>query len=187
MADLVAYARANPGKLNFGTSGAGTASHTMGVGPQALADIRFAHIPYKGSADVIQAMLAGTIDVAGALPSLVVPQINAGKLRALAVTAGARSEFLPDVPTYRETGIDYADGEHYGIVGPKGLPEPIVQRLAAAIADAVKLPDFQALMKKTYTSIQYLAPADYQKLLDEREREWRRYLGNAKFIEVMNL
>lgn len=185
MAEMVAYAKQNPNKMNFGSSGAGTASHTMLVGPQAFADIRFTHIPYKGSADVIQAMVGGTIDIGAAIPSVVVPQIQAGKLRALAVTDGQRSEFLPDVSTYRELGIDYIDGEHYGLVGPKGLPQAIVQRLATIVDEAVKTPEFQALMKKTFTSIRYLPPAAYQTMLVEREADWKRHLSNPKFLDVM--
>jgi tripartite-type tricarboxylate transporter receptor subunit TctC len=185
MAEVVAYAKKHPGKINFASAGVGTASHTFGVGPQVYGDFRFTHIPYKGMADVIQAMLAGTIDVGFAIPSLVMPYIQTGKLRAIAVSTAKRSEFLPDVPTYQELGIDYVDGENYGLVGPRGVPPEAIKRVAAALADSMKEPEFVNLMHKLYTSIEYIAPVPYQEMLEERDRTWQRHLSNPAFRAMM--
>ncbi|HEY5899772.1 MAG TPA: tripartite tricarboxylate transporter substrate binding protein [Burkholderiales bacterium] len=185
MAEFIAYAKSNPGKLNFASPGVGTAGHTMCVGPQALNGFLLTHIPYKGGADVVNAVVAGNVDVGCALPSIVIPQMQAGNMRGLAVTAGARSEFLPDMPTYREVGVDYTDGESYGLLGPKGLPDAIVKKVSAAVAEAVKEPAFRDVMRKTYTSVQYLNPEQYLALLQERERDWQRYLAIPAFRELM--
>jgi tripartite-type tricarboxylate transporter receptor subunit TctC len=185
VADLAAYAKANPGKLNFGSPGVGTAGHTMGVGPQAIGDFLFTHIPYKGGADVVNAVLSGSVDIGCALPSIVVSHVQAGTLRPLAVTAGTRSEFLPETPTYRETGIDYVDGESYGVVGPKGTPDAVVQKVAAALAEATREPQFRDVMKKTFTTVQYLNTEQYRALLQERDKAWQGYLANPKFRELM--
>ena len=185
LAEFVTYAKNNPSKLNFASPGVGTAGHTMGVGPQAIGGFLFTHIPYKGGADVVSAVVAGNVDVGCALPSIVIPHILAGTMRPLAVTAGTRSEFLPDVPTYRELGIDYVDGESYGLVGPKGTPDAVVQKVSAAIAEAVKEQGFRDAMRKTYTTIQYLNAEQYLGLLQEREKAWQGYLANPQFRQLM--
>ncbi|GAA4326754.1 tripartite tricarboxylate transporter substrate binding protein BugE [Pigmentiphaga soli] len=185
MAEIVAYARKHPGKINFGSAGVGTASHTFGVGPQVFGDFRFTHVPYKGMADVIQAILAGTVDAGFAIPGLVMPYLQAGKLRAIAVSSAKRSEFLPDVPTYREAGIDYVDGESYGLVGPKGVPPAIVKQVSDALAESMKAPEFVNLMQKLYTSVDYVAPGPYQEMLEARDRSWHEYLANPAFRQLM--
>lgn len=185
MAEFVAYAKSNPGKLNFASPGVGTAGHTMCVGPQVYAGFQMTHIPYKGGADVVNAVVAGNVDVGCALPSIVIPQVQGGNMRALAVTAAKRSEFLPDLPTFRETGIDYVDGESYGLLGPKALPEPIVRKVMTVLAEAVNEPAFRDVMRKTYTTVEYLNRDQYLALLQERERDWQRYLANPTYRELM--
>lgn len=106
-------------------------------------------------------------------------------MRALAVTAAKRSEFLPDLPTFREVGIDYTDGESYGLLGPKGLSEPIVRKVTGALAEAVNEPAFREVMRKTYTTVEYLNRDQYLALLQERERDWQRYLANPTYRELM--
>ncbi len=184
-AEMAAYARANPGKINFGSAGVGTASHTFGVGPQAMGGFSFTHIPYKGMADAIQAILGGQIDVGFVIPSVAISHIQAGTLRPLAVTSATRSEFFPGVPTYREGGVNYVDGENYGIVGAKGVPDDVVQIVSAAVADAMKSAEFISLMKKTYTTVKYMGPVEYRAYLQERDKSWRSYLANPRFAELL--
>ncbi len=185
LADFINQAKANPGKINYGTPGVGSAGHTMAVGPQAYGGFTLTHVPFKGGADVIQAVMADTVEMGCALPSLTVPQINGGRLRPLAITAGKRSEFLPDVPTYRELGIDYEDYESYGLLASAGLPDDIVNKIAAAVAEAVKEPAFLETMRKTYTSVEYLSPSDYRVSLQKRDADWRKHLGNPRFVELL--
>jgi tripartite-type tricarboxylate transporter receptor subunit TctC len=180
-AELVAAAKQNPGTINFASPGVGSAGHTMGLGPQTYGGFTMTHVPYKGGADVVQAVLSESVQVGCVLPSLSVPQMQAGRLRALAVTAGKRSEFLPDVPTYREAGIDYTDSETYGLVAPQGTPEAVVQKIAEAVAESVKDPAFRETMRKTFTSVEYLSPAQYRAALLERERDWQKHLANPAF------
>ena len=183
--ELIAFGRANPGKLNFGSAGVGTASHTFGVGPQVFGSFSMTHIPYKGMADAIQAIIGGQLDVGFAIPSLVINHVRAGTLRALAVTQGSRSEYLPEVPTFKELGVDYVDGENYGLVGPKGLPTEMVERISTAVAEAMKSPQFIEVMSKTLTSTLYMPPARYQSFLQEKERTWNANLANPKFAELL--
>lgn len=183
--EFVKYAKNNPGKLNFGSPGIGTAGHTMGVGPQVYGDFLLTHIPYKGGADVVAAVIAGNVEVGFALPSIVIPHLQTNAIKALAITAGNRSEFLPDVATYKELGINYVDGESYGLVGPKGLPNNVVTKISSAIAEATKDANFLSTMRKSYTSVQYLNPEDHLNLLSQREAAWEQYLSNPKFVQLL--
>lgn len=185
LAEFINQAKANPGKINYGSPGVGSAGHTMAVGPQTYGGFSLTHVPFKGGADVIQAVMADTVEMGCALPSLTVSQIVGGRLRPLAITAGKRSEFLPDVPTYKELGIDYEDFESYGLLAPAGLPEEIVNKIASAVAEAVKEPGFLETMRKTYTSVEYLGPRDYREALQKRDGDWRRHLSNARFVELL--
>jgi tripartite-type tricarboxylate transporter receptor subunit TctC len=183
--EFIKYARSNPGKLNFGSPGVGTAGHTMGVGPEVYGDFLMTHIPYKGGAEVVSAVIAGNVDVGFALPNIVIPHLQNNTIKALAVTAGKRSEFLPDVATYKELGINYGDGESYGLVGPKGLPPAIVNKISSAIAEATKDEGFLSIMRKSYTSVQYLNADEYLNLLNERNAAWDQYLANPKFVQLL--
>jgi tripartite-type tricarboxylate transporter receptor subunit TctC len=185
MRELVTYAKKEPGKLNFASSGVGTAGHTMGAGPQAFAGFTMTHIPYKGGSDMLGALLSGTADVGCFLPNVVMAQIQAGKLVPLAVTTSTRSEFLPEVPTYKELGIPYEDGESYGLLGPKGLPDAVVQKLAKAVGEAVNDPGYRDTMRKSFTSVQFMGPAAYQRLLQDRARSWHAYLSDPRFLALM--
>lgn len=184
-AEFVKYAKNNPGKLNFGSPGIGTAGHTMGVGPQVYGDFLLTHIPYKGGAEVVAAVIAGNVEVGFALPSIVIPHLQTNAIKALAITAGSRSEFLPDIATLKELGINYVDGESYGLVGPKGLPSAVVNKISSALAEATKSVNFLSTMRKSYTSVQYLNPEEHLNLLNQREAAWEQYLSNPKFVQLL--
>ena len=183
--EFQSWSKRNPGKVNLGTSGTGTLTHIYGAAMQTLADIQFTHVPFKGVADAVNAMVAGNIDIVFGLPGVMIPHIKSGKLRAIATTGGARSEFLPDVPTLQESGYDFVDIARFGLFAPEGVPQPVLQRLALALEEAVKSPDYHALMQKGYTSVLYHSPADYRKVLEEENRRWATLLANPRFAQAM--
>jgi len=131
-AELVAYGKANPGKLTFGSPGFGLMGHITGELVQRKAGFQMTHVPYRGSAPLATDLLAGTVNVAiDFLPSYI-PLVKSGAVRALAVSSDQRAPQLPDVPTLSEAGLPGVNATGwFGLVGPKGLPEPVVTRLAA--------------------------------------------------------
>lgn len=131
-AELVAYGKANPGKLTFGSPGFGLMGHVTGELIQRKADFQMTHVPYRGSAPLSTDLLAGTVNVAIDFIPAYIPHVKSGAIRALAVTSDQRAPQLPEVPTLAEAGLpDVNATGWFAMVGPKGLPEPIVTRIAA--------------------------------------------------------
>ena len=142
--EFISYAKARPGQLNFGSGGVGTTSHIVGEVFQAATGVRMVHVPYKGGVLAVADLVAGQIQLSFAdmVPS--VPQVKAGKLRALAVTSEQRSGTLPDVPTMAEAGVKAEfPGQWWAVVAPRGTPAAIIRRINADVAQMVKAPDVQ--------------------------------------------
>lgn len=141
-AELVAYGRANPGKLTFGSPGFGLMGHIAGELIQRRAGFQMTHVPYRGSAPLATDLLAGTVNVAIDFIPNYIPHVRSGAIRALAVTSDQRASQLPEVPTLSEAGLpDVNATSWFGLVGPKGLPEPVTARLATitrAYVDSVE-------------------------------------------------
>jgi tripartite-type tricarboxylate transporter receptor subunit TctC len=142
--DLVALAKARPGRLNFGSGGRGTPSHVAGEIFKSVTRIDIVHVPYKGGILAVMDVVAGQIDMVFADMAPAVPQIKDGKLRALAVMSDARSTVLPNVPTMVEAGIKGSSPQTWwAVLAPKGVPAAIVARINGDIAQIVKQPDVQ--------------------------------------------
>jgi tripartite-type tricarboxylate transporter receptor subunit TctC len=149
LSDLVAFARANPNKLNFGSPGIGTTGHLGLAMLMHAAQAKITHVPYRGAAPAVTDLIAGQIDGVVDNPPTVLPHISGGRLRALAVAAKQRLPLLPDVPTAAEAGVpNYEASSWFGIVAPAGTPAPIVERLHKEIAAAVRT----AAMKERFAS-----------------------------------
>ena len=143
--ELIAAAKAAPGKLTFGSAGNGNTGHLAAELFSTLAGIKMTHVPYKGSAGVVNAMLAGEIDLTFDSISTSWPQIKSGRMRALAVTGDKRASIAPDVPTMIESGMPgFVINGWYAILAPAGTPAPIVERLSKEIASVITLPDLRA-------------------------------------------
>ena len=143
--ELIAAAKAAPGKLTFGSAGNGNTGHLAAEFFSAQAGIKMTHVPYKGSAGVVNAMLAGEIDLTFDSISTSYPQIKSGRMRALAVTGEKRAPIAPDVPTMIESGMNgFVINGWYAILAPAGTPAPIVERLSKEIASVLTLPDLRA-------------------------------------------
>jgi tripartite-type tricarboxylate transporter receptor subunit TctC len=135
VADLIAYAKANPGKLNFGSAGVGSAPH-MGVALMSnAAGINMVHVPFAGLGPATNALIAGTVDIGLVTPPLVKPHLDSGALRVIAVTGKKRYPLLPDVPTLQEAGLNVTTIVGYGLSAPAGTPDPIVARLKQTITE----------------------------------------------------
>lgn len=146
VADLVAYARANPGKLNFGSPGIGSAHHLAGELFNVAAGLQATHVPYRGSAPSLQALLAGEIQYIFEASAL--PMIEAGQVRALAVTSAARWPSVPDVPTMKEQGFaDFVIQGWYGVVAPTGTPQAVVDRLNKEFNAVLSMPAIQSYIR----------------------------------------
>ncbi|TMH27594.1 MAG: tripartite tricarboxylate transporter substrate binding protein [Betaproteobacteria bacterium] len=142
IAEFTAYARANPGKLNYASNGNGSAAQLAAAMYESMANVRMVHVPYKGIAPALTDLLSGEVQLMFGTVVALVPHIQAGKLRALAVTSRKRSALLPEVPSLAESGLpDYEAGSWYGVMAPAGTPREIVERLHGAIARALKQPD----------------------------------------------
>jgi len=171
--ELVASAKANPGKLNYGSAGHGNATHLAAELFKLRTGIDIVHVPYKGASDAVTAVLGGQVqmffgDIAGVLPFL-----REGTLRALAVSSEARNPLVPDVPTMRESGVpDYVVSTYVGVVAPAGTPAAIVQRLNAAINESMTAPDAAAAFARLGAEIRPAPPQDFAAFLASETRKW---------------
>jgi tripartite-type tricarboxylate transporter receptor subunit TctC len=142
VAEFTAYARAHPGKLNYASNGNGSAAQLAAAMYESMANVRMVHVPYKGIAPALTDLLSGEVQLMFGTVVALVPHIQAGKLRALAVTSRSRSALLPDVPTLAESGVpEYEAGSWYGVMAPAGTPREIVERLHDAIVSALREPE----------------------------------------------
>jgi tripartite-type tricarboxylate transporter receptor subunit TctC len=142
--DLVKLARDKPGQLNYSSAGSGTGTHLAMEIFKSAANLDIVHIPYKGSAPATTELLAGQVQVMFGNTASVLPQIKAGKLRALAVTSAKRQPLLPDVPSIAESAVPQFEViQWYGVLAPAGTPKAIVQKLNAALAKIAQMPDFK--------------------------------------------
>jgi len=142
--EVIAYARANPGKLTFGSAGNGNTSHLAPSLFCSMTGIKMLHIPYKGSAPMVNAMLGGEVDMTFDSASTSLPHVQSGRLRPLAVTSEQRLSILPEVPTMKEAGVDnFVVNGWYAVLAPAGTPQTIRDRLSQDIAGIVKQPDFK--------------------------------------------
>jgi len=180
LAELIAYAKANPGKVNFGSAGAGTASHITGEYFARAAGITLVHIPYKGTGPALTDLLGGHIPMAFAPIPASHSNVAAGKLRALAVTSTTRSGLLPDVPTIAESGIAGFDASlYYGLVAPAGTPRPIIDRLNKALREALASEAVKRQLGNDGTDITPGSPEDYAALIDKDEKKWAQLVKQS--------
>ncbi|TMH43752.1 MAG: tripartite tricarboxylate transporter substrate binding protein [Betaproteobacteria bacterium] len=142
VAELIAYAKQHPGKLNYASTGVGVAAHLSGELFKAMAGVDIVHIPYKGTVQAVGDLVAGQVQMVFADMVPAMPHIKAGRLRPLAVTTEERSPVLPDVPTMIESGVPgYRAGVWWAVMAPKGTPGAIIGRLNSELGRIVKLPD----------------------------------------------
>lgn len=173
VAELIAYAKANPGKVNFGSAGAGTASHITGEYFARAAGITLVHVPYKGTGPAMTDLLGGHIPMAFAPIPASHANIAAGTLRGLAVTSTTRSSLLPDVPTIAESALPGFDASlYYGLAAPAGTPRPIIDKLNKALREALASDVVKKQLALDGTEITAGTPEDYADFIDKDEKKW---------------
>ena len=140
--EFTAFARANPGKLNYASNGNGSAAQLAAAMYESMAGVKMVHVPYKGIAPAMTDLMSGEVQLMFGTIVALVPHIQSGKLRALAVTSTKRSALLPEVPTLAESGLpEYQAGSWYGILAPAGTPREVIERLHGAIVKALRQPE----------------------------------------------
>jgi tripartite-type tricarboxylate transporter receptor subunit TctC len=179
--ELIAYAKANPGKLNMASSGNGSTIHMSGELFKMLTGITMVHVPYRGGAPALTDLMGGQVQVMFDNIPTSAEHVKAGKLRGLAVTSAARSEVLPDLPTVADFLPGYEASAWYGLGAPKGTPVEIIDKVNRAMNDILADPKSQARFKELGASLLPGSPADFGKLLVEETEKWGKVV---KFAEV---
>ena len=179
--DLIEAARKAPGKLNYATSGNGSAPHFCAALFVQQTGVDMVHIPYKGGAESVQAVVAGNAEVTFATPPTVLSLIQAGRLRPLAVTSRERSALMPDIPGMAEAGLpDYDLASWYGLFLPAGTPAPIVSAVFNASSKAVQQPEIKAVLAKEGTQVLLSrSPQDFASYLAEDVKFWVRLVKQS--------
>jgi tripartite-type tricarboxylate transporter receptor subunit TctC len=175
-AEFIAYARGNPGKLAYGSSGVGSAHHIAGELLKQKTGIDMVHVPYKGGAPSMQDLIAGNIPVAFATAPAALPQIEAGRIRALATTRAERIPELPDIPTIAETVPGVTTLSWAGLFAPAATPAPVVGRLNAAAVKAVATPDVVASFKLQGLTARSSTPAELRARIESELVQWARII-----------
>jgi len=180
VAELIAYAKANPKKLNFASAGAGSTNHISAVLFELAAGIQMTHIPYKGGAPAVLDTVAGQTEVLFGAGTQTLPHVKSGKLKLLAVTESARSPQLPDTPTVAETLPGYELVVWYGAFGPKGLPKEITERLSTEINRIVALPEVRSKMSAIGVEVVPSTPAGFAKTLQQDAAKFTKLIRELK-------
>ena len=172
IAELIAHARANPGKLTFASAGTGTASHLAGELFKTMAKVEMTHVPYKGNVPAITDLLAGQTSLLFATMPTVLPHAKAGKLRALATLGAARSGALPELPTIGETLRGFEVNNWIGLFAPAGTPAPIVQRWNAEVMRVMQLPEIQARLPVEGARFAPNSPDEFAQFVKSEIAKW---------------
>jgi tripartite-type tricarboxylate transporter receptor subunit TctC len=171
--ELVAYAKANPGKVNFSSGGIGVLPHLIGEMFKARAGIDIVHVPYKGGGPSISDVVAGNVQMTFEGTSILLPLIKAGRLRALAVTTPKRIPQLPDVPTMVESGFpNFVSTSWTGLLAPAHTPEPVIAKLNAAINEGLKTPELKAALERLSNEPLGGTPADFTAVIKGDLDKW---------------
>jgi tripartite-type tricarboxylate transporter receptor subunit TctC len=180
IADLIAFAKSSPGKINYPSAGAGTSSHLAGVLFSSIAQVDMVHVPYKGGGLAMNDLLGGQVDIFFATMPAAMPFIKSGKLKTLAVTSEKRSVVLPNVPTIAESGMPgYSASTWYGIYAPKGTPTDIVHKIHEATVEVLKIPELrEQLIQRGFEPIGN-SPDQFASFISSEITKWAKVVKIA--------
>jgi len=180
LGDLIRIAKREPGKINYASAGSGTQTHLAAARLESAADISLTHIPYKGAGPALIDVLGGVVDVTFSYPEAVVPQLQAGKLRALALMGENRLDILPGVPTVGDEGYPGAALEGWsGIFVPAGTPDDVVAKLADAVRDSTEAPEVLEAMARIGSLPMGLSDKAFQSFVEEEVDHWKEVVEQS--------
>jgi len=179
--ELIAYARANPGKVTMASQGNGSPGHVAGELFQMMAGINLVHVPYRGTGPALADLLGGQVQVTFSSLTAAVEYIKAGKLRALAVTTATRSDALPDIPTVGEFVPGFEASTWYGVGAPKATPAEVVEKLNKEIRASLADPKLQARLADLGGTVMTDSPADFAKFIADETEKWGKVV---KFVGI---
>jgi tripartite-type tricarboxylate transporter receptor subunit TctC len=180
VADLIAYAKANPGKLKYGTSGIGGGPHLGSAMIEKAAGVEMLHVPYNGVAPAMTALLGKSIDIALVTPPTVKPYTDSGQFRGIATTGKERHPLFPDLPTLEEAGLPVTVVVWYGILAPAGTPEPVLARLRKEVAEGLKEPKVQQRLTALGYQVSFLPGEEFKAFVMKDAEQWRSVAKTAK-------
>jgi len=184
LAELIAYAKANPGKVNFGSAGAGSITHLAGELLKAEAKIDIVHVPYKGAAPAVTDLVGGQVQMGIFDVPILLSHIRAGKLKALAITSGKRAETLPDVPTTAEGKYPNVNSDNwYGLIMPGATPAPIQKRVHAAATAALRSKTVMEQFAKVGGVAAPSSPQEYAQYVESEQAKWGKIVKAIGFKE----
>ena len=173
--DLISAAKAQPGKLAIGSSGAGSGTHFSGELFRLRAGVNMIHVPYKGGGAVLADVAAGHIASTMTTPPAAFPLVKGGRLRILAAASAKRSPLLPDVPTFAESGVnDVLVSNWYGVLGVGGTPQPVIQRLHQELSRAIASPDMRERLTTSGLEPAPITPDQFSRMIVAEVEKWRR-------------
>ena len=178
LAGLIAYAKANPGKIDYATSGIGTSNHLATELLQSVAGIELNHVPYKGSSQIVPDLLSGTLMMSMESSLVTTLQyVKSGKLRAIAVTSPQRSPALPDVPTVAESGFEgFAVETWFGLIAPAGTPVDVVNRLQKAWADGAQTDEARQAFANISANLRVQSPQEFADFIRSENERWGKLI-----------
>jgi tripartite-type tricarboxylate transporter receptor subunit TctC len=187
LTELIAFARANPGKITYASAGKGSGQHIAAAVTEHLAGVKLMHVPYRGAQAAYQDILGGRVDLFFDISSTAKPQVEAGAVRALAVSSKERQPFHPDVPSVDETGVAKLDMESwFGLFAPSGTPPQILERLRKEFAAVVASPDVAELFARTGGKALRLSPEETEALIRRDVERWTKLVREAGLTETAN-
>jgi len=172
VAELIAYLKANPDKLSYGSSGAGTSIHLAAELFKIKTGTTMTHVPFRSSGDIMNNLTGGHINLAFDNATLAWPQVQAGRLRALAVTSLTRAPFAPDLPPVADTIPGFEATSWHGVFAPAGTPKPIVEKMAAEIKKILDLPDVKSKLAEIGAVAAPTTPDEFVKFIDTERAKW---------------
>ncbi len=174
--ELVAYAKANPGKVTFGSAGNGSSNHLSGEALKMVSGAPMQHVPYRGSAPALADVIAGNITFMWDIPITAIPAANAGRVRVIAISSEKRSPYYPSVPTVAESGLngftEVGSDLWFGIVGPAGIPKPVVQKLNESLVRAIRSPEIRERMSAVGFEPLTSTPDEFARVIRTDRDRW---------------
>lgn len=178
--DLLDQAKANPGKINYGSAGIGSVNHVVTEMFMREAHVNLTHVPYKGMGDALTGLLTGSVELLITAMPTAIGQIKSGKIVALAVTSAKRSPAMPNVPTVTEAGVPFVASNWFGLTAPKGTPKAAIDYLQQEVAKALESPDVKELLAAQGAEPSGITPEEFGRILRDDTKRWGEAIRAAR-------